>query len=86
MRRRLDDGDFERRPHDALQEMAAARRAVLQAEHRMHVQAGLAVVADRDVAQQAQALALLVDLDRAVGLGAQVEPADGDALEGADGA
>ena len=86
MRRRLDHGDFERRPDDAFQEMPAARRAVLQAEHRMHMQAGLAVVADGDIAQQAQPLALLVDLDRAVRLGAQVEPSDGHALEGANGA
>src|SRR5258707_6528881 len=84
MRGRLDDGDFQRRPHDPAQEMAAARRAVPQAHDGMHVQAGLAVVADRDVAQQAQAFALLVDLDRPVSPGPQIEPADGGALEGAE--
>src|SRR5262249_15022446 len=54
------------------------------AEHGMHVHAGPAVVADRDVAQKAQRLALAVDLDRLVGLPGKVEPADGRALEGAD--
>src|SRR3954453_18695852 len=54
MRRRLDDRDLQRGPHDALEEVAAARGAVLQAEYRVHVQARCAVVADRDVAEQRQ--------------------------------
>src|SRR5664279_1260685 len=65
-RRGLDDGHFEGRPHDALEEMTAAGRAVAQAQHRVHVQAGLAVVAGGDVAQEAEALALAVDLDRLI--------------------
>src|SRR5437899_12422241 len=45
MRRRLDDGDFQGRPHDPLEEMATPRRAVVEAQHRVQMQAGLAIVA-----------------------------------------
>src|SRR6185503_11130784 len=62
--------------------MAAARRAVRQADHGMDVQAGLAVVAGGDIAHEAQRLALLVDLDRPVGLLLDVEPSDRAAFEG----
>src|SRR3977135_2014717 len=64
--------------------MAAAGRAVAQTQHRVHVEAGLAVVADGDVAQEAQALALAVDLDRLISLLGEIEPADRRALEGAE--
>src|SRR5476649_985306 len=52
MRRRFDDRDFERGSHDALQEMDAAHRTVLEPEHGMHVKARLAVVASGDVTQK----------------------------------
>src|SRR3569833_337759 len=85
MRRRLDNRHLEGRPHDPLEEMAATRGAVAEAEHSMHVQARLAGVTHGDVAEERQALALLLDLDRLILLGAQVEPADCRALERAEG-
>ena len=75
---------FERRPHRAGQEVAAAGRAVGQPEHNVDMKAGLAVVADGDVPDRAENLALLIDLDLAVALRGEVEPADGCPLEGAD--
>ncbi len=63
---------------------AAAHRAVLHTEHGMHMQARLAVIAARDVAQQTQRLALLADLDRPVGLVLEVEQADRRAFERAE--
>ena len=39
--RGLDDGHFMRRPHDALEEIAAALGAVAQTQHRVHVHAGM---------------------------------------------
>ena len=43
------------------------------------------VVADRDVSDRAQHLALLPDVDLLVSLLVEVEPADGRLFEGADG-
>ena len=56
--------------------MTTAERTILQAEHGVQMQAGLAVVALCDVAEQAQNLALLVHLDRLVFLGGEIKPAD----------
>ncbi|MDH2356298.1 hypothetical protein QCM80_37425 [Bradyrhizobium sp. SSUT112] len=49
---------------------------MLQAEHSVKMQAGLAVITLRNVAEQAQHLALMVDFDRLVRLGREIEPAD----------
>jgi hypothetical protein len=49
------------------------------------MKAGLAVIADGDVSDRTENLALLIDLDPAVALRGDVEPADGGPLEGADG-
>jgi hypothetical protein len=67
MRRRIGQDDFERRPDHAGHKVPAARGAVGQAEDDMNVKARLAVVADGDVADRTQDLALLVDLDLLVG-------------------
>src|SRR5690349_10222528 len=64
--------------------MAAAQRAVLQAEHGVKMEAGLTVIALRDIAEQAQHLALLADFDRLVYLGHEIEPADLRMCESAD--
>ena len=64
--------------------MSAAGRAVAQTQHRVHVEAGLAVVAGGDVAQKAQSFALAVDLDRPISLFGEIEPADRRALESAE--
>src|SRR5438477_7181397 len=64
--------------------MAAAGRTVRQSEHDVDMEAGLAVVAHRDVADRAQHLALLAYFDLPVTLRAKVEPADGCLFEGAD--
>ena len=85
MGRRVGQHDLERRTDRACDKMAAARRAIGQAENDVNVKAGLAVVADRDVADRAQYLALLSDLDLLVGLLFEVEPADGRLFESADG-
>src|SRR5476649_689843 len=85
MRRRFDDRHLERGPHDAFQEMAAAHRPVLEPEHGMHMKARLAVVASGDVTQKTQAFALVLDLDRAIGLVLEIEPTDGRTLERAQG-
>ena len=55
--------------------MTAANRVVLQAEHRMQMQTRAAVIALRDVADQVQHLALLVNLNRLVFPGGEIEPA-----------
>ena len=73
-----------RREHPSLEQVAAACRPVLQAEHDVRVQDG-AVLALGDIADQREQLALLRHLDTAVVLGRAVEPADGGVLEGADG-
>ena len=84
MRRGLGDNDLESWGDDARQEVAAANRAVLQSNHRMKMmQARLAIVASRDVADQAQHLTLLADVDRLVFLGCEIKPADL-SREGAD--
>ena len=70
--------------HFALKQMTAARRAIRKSKHDMHMQAGSAVVADRDVTYRAQHLALFVNGDLPVALGREIEPADGRALEGTD--
>src|SRR5262245_60461081 len=63
---------LERRPHDAREEMPAAGRAVGEPEHNVDVQARVAVVTNGDIADGAQHLALLVDLDLAVILRSEV--------------
>src|SRR5450631_2184238 len=50
----------------------------------MNVKAGIAVVADGNVADRAQDFALFGDLDFPVGLLLEIEPADNSAFEGAD--
>jgi hypothetical protein len=64
--------------------VAAAGRAVGEPEHDVDMKAGLAVIADGDVPDRTEDLALLIDLDPAVALRGDVEPADGGPLEGAD--
>ena len=64
--------------------MAAAGRAVGEPKHDVDVKAGLAVIADGDVPDRTEHLALLIDLDLAVVLRSKVEPADGSPLESAD--
>jgi hypothetical protein len=56
--------------------MTTAERTILQAEHRVQMQAGLAVAALCDVAEQAQNLALLVHLDRLVFFCTEIKPTD----------
>ena len=75
MRRALGDNDLESGGDDARQEVAAANRAVLQSNHRMKMmQARLAIVASRDVADQAQHLTLLADVDRGTATCAEERP------------
>src|SRR5882757_7943971 len=50
----------------------------------MNMETCFAVIADCNVPDRAQHLALLADLDLPVAPGHEVEPADGCALEGAD--
>jgi len=60
--------------HFALKQMTAARRAIRKSKHDMHMQAGSAVVADRDVTYRAQHLALFVNGDLpVVALGREIE-------------
>ena len=70
------DRDFQRRPHWTRQEVAAAHRAILQAKHRVEVKAGLAVIALRHIADQAEDFALLADSDPLVAFSREVEPAN----------
>lgn len=77
--------DFQRWPNDAFKQVPASCGSVAQSEHRMDMQAGLAIVAQRDIADRAQHFALFVDRDFAVGLRFQVKPADGRSLERTDG-
>ena len=50
----------------------------------MHMQARLILVVERDVADRAQHLALLIDWNLPIGLGGEVEPADGRLRKGAE--
>ena len=61
--RRVGQYDFQRRPDLALEQVSAPRRAVGKPKHDVNVKARLAVVADGNVADRAQDLALLGDLD-----------------------
>lgn len=65
--------------------MAAAGRAVDEAEDRVDMDTGLAVIAGGHVADGAEHLALFGDLDRLVGLHVEVEPADRGLFESAYG-
>jgi hypothetical protein len=56
--------------------VAAAHRAILQTKHRVEVKAGLAVIALRHIADQAEDFALLVDSDPLVAFSREVEPAN----------
>jgi hypothetical protein len=73
---RLGDGHFKRGLNRAGQKVAAAERAVLQTKHHMQMETGFAVIALRDITDQAQHLALLAHLDRLVFLGGEIKPAD----------
>ena len=55
-----------------------------QPKHDVDMKAGLTVIADGYVPDRTENLALLIDLDLAVALRSNVEPADGCPLEGAD--
>src|SRR3954449_10037322 len=68
---------FERRPHGACQQVAATGRTVGEPQYDVDMKAGFAVIADGHVADRAEHLALLIDLDLAVALRGHVEPADG---------
>src|SRR5437868_5396451 len=65
--------------------VSAAHGTVLQAKYSVKVQAGPAVIALRDVAHQAEDLALFVDIDRLVFLGREIEPTDLGFRKGSDG-
>jgi hypothetical protein len=64
--------------------MPASGGAVAQAEHHVDVKTGLAIIAQRNVTNRAQHLALLIHRDFAVGFRIEVEPADGGSFECAD--
>jgi len=68
----------------AVEEMPATRRAVGQAENDMNMEARFPVVPDGNVADRAQYLALLRDLDLLLRLPVDVEPTNGRPLEGSD--
>src|SRR5258706_3540891 len=53
-RRRLDNRDLEGRPNLAAQKVTSPNAAVAKSEHRVEMQAGLAVISLRYVAQQSQ--------------------------------
>src|SRR3546814_104283 len=69
---------------DSFHQMTAARTAGRQADDRMQMQARLAVIAARDITDQAQSFALLVDGDRLVPFAVEIEPAELCAGECAD--
>jgi hypothetical protein len=75
---------LEGRLHHTGQKMASAHGAVPEPKYRVKVEACLAVVAFRDVPEQAENFALLADDDRPVGFGGEVEPADPGFGKGAD--
>src|SRR3546814_11836337 len=81
---RLGDRHFQCRMRDSFHQMTAARTAVRQADDRMQMQARLAVIAARDITDQAQSFALLVDGDRLVPFAVEIEPAELCAGECAD--
>jgi hypothetical protein len=81
---RLDNRDLKRRSNVAAKEVTSPHAAVAQSEHSVEMQAGLAVVSLRDVAEQTQYLALLVDGDWIVSLGGEIEPPDLGAFERSD--
>jgi hypothetical protein len=76
VRRGLSDNHLKGGGDDAGEKVAATNRAVLQPKDRVKMQARIAIVASRNVAQQAQHLALLADFDRPVFLCGEIEPAD----------
>jgi hypothetical protein len=80
---RVRDDNLERRSNLSFEKMSAPRRAIGQTQNHMHVETRLSVVADSDIADRAQHLALLRDLDLPVGLLLEIEPANGRSFEGA---
>ena len=64
--------------------MSAARRTIGQTEHDVDMKAGLSVIADRDVADRTENLALFVDFDFPVALRGEIEPAHRRPFEGPD--
>src|SRR5579883_1688551 len=74
--RRLLQHDFKRRPDDRLKQMAAAGRPVAKPEHGVNMEARLAAIVDRNIADQAERFALLGDLDLSIVLRRGIEPAD----------
>src|ERR1700692_575865 len=64
--------------------MTSPHGAVAKPEYGVEMQAGLAVVALRNVADQAQYFALLIDGNRTVSPGSEIEPTDLRALERSD--
>jgi hypothetical protein len=85
VRRRVGKDDLKRGPDHACHEVSAPRRSIGQPENDVHMQARFSVVTDRDIADRAKDLALLIDCDLLVSLLVEVEPADGRLLERADG-
>jgi hypothetical protein len=73
-RRRLDDRDLQRGSDVTAEKVTSPHAAVTESEHGMEVQAGLAVVSLRDVAEQTQYFALLIDGDRRVSFGREIKP------------
>jgi hypothetical protein len=74
LRCRLDDRDLKRRSNGAGQKVPSPHTAVAKSEHGVNMQACLAIVALRYVAEQTQHFALLIDGNRTVSLGSEVEP------------
>jgi hypothetical protein len=72
----LHQRHLEGRLHQPFEKMAAAGRAVTQAEHDMNVEARFAAIVDGDVTECAQHLALLLYRDLAISLADEIEPPD----------
>src|ERR1700730_19247231 len=64
VRRRFHDCDFKRGSDVTAEKVASPHAAVTKPEHRVEVQACLAVVSLRHVAEQTQYFALLIDGNR----------------------
>src|ERR1700736_5586575 len=76
LRRGLDDRDLKRGSNGTGEKGPTAHAAVAKAEHGVNMQACLAIVALRYVAEQTQHFALLIDGNRTVSLGSEVKPSD----------
>src|SRR6202023_1560463 len=78
------DCDFKNGSDVTTEKGASPHAAVTKPEHRVEVQAWLTVVSLRDVAEQTQYSALLIDGNRLVSFGHQIKPSDLCAFERPD--